>query len=115
MRKCAVLLFCLTLASCGMLTQQPPAPNVIAATSKTIAAVAIEVGNAQKLGYIDVAREGVLLDKLKKANADLRLAETIRQNCPEPCTATADILISVDRALLEIRAQLPKSKLENAP
>lgn len=110
MKKVTALLLCFLLGACGMLTQTPPAPNVIAATSKTIAAVAIEVGNAQKLGYIDVMREGELLDKLKQANADLRLANTILENCPEPCAASTDILKTVDRALLEIRAQLPKSK-----
>ena len=114
MKPMKLLFICSLFTIVAACANNPPVPNVIAATSHTIGAMAVEVGNAQKLGYITVAQESVLLDKLSQANSDLRLAESAYASCAAntPCTSSDSLLKIVDALLTEVRAQLPRPQLE---
>jgi hypothetical protein len=117
----AMLPLLLALGGCPGITSTPPAGNVVAASSASIGSLAAQVINAQKAGFLTVADEQALLDKLQTANNNLRLAETVIAVAAPgaPTSSSADLLTEVDQALTEVRtalaAKAPATPTTGAP
>lgn len=88
---------------------KPTTSSVIAAASRTILEVGVQVDQAQKIGLITDAKEDELIDHLKRANGELRRAHGLYLSCGQSkCREAEDVLAAVYFILAEVQKEIVK-------
>ena len=106
----ATVLAVVLLFAIGGCSSVPSQNHAIVAATQTIAELARQTDRLQKNGVITNDKEDEILDRLANANSQLRLAESLMDSCPDPCSDVDNILITVDGLLTDI-----ENELRNAP